>query len=134
YYVCMEITYPTRCADTCQLLENQASVTKDLDAGEDASPKRDMNAPMRVNVAMWGKALRVIPRIDKSDWDALDPIARWLIATRSAVLVMTLISATIAGLLAARVGRFDAGLWAALTLGLVFAHATNNLVNDLTDS
>jgi 1,4-dihydroxy-2-naphthoate octaprenyltransferase len=47
---------------------------------------------------------------------------------------MTFISATIAGLLAARVGRFDAGLWAALTLGLVFAHATNNLVNDLTDS
>ncbi|HWB81259.1 MAG TPA: prenyltransferase [Nannocystaceae bacterium] len=81
----------------------------------------------------WLEAVRVIPRIDKQEWQELDPIARWLVATRAAVLIMTLISATIAGLLAARVGRFDALLWTLVAIGLVFAHATNNLVNDLTD-
>jgi 1,4-dihydroxy-2-naphthoate octaprenyltransferase len=86
-----------------------------------------------MNVAMWAKAVNVIPRVSKEEWNALDVISRWLIATRSAVLVMTLISAAIAGLLAARDGRFNLVLWLLVTVGLLFAHATNNLVNDLTD-
>lgn len=86
-----------------------------------------------MNVAMWGKAVRVIPRVSKQEWDGLDVISRWLIATRSAVLVMTFIAAAIAGLLAARDVRFDLLLWLMVTIGLLFAHATNNLVNDLTD-
>jgi 1,4-dihydroxy-2-naphthoate octaprenyltransferase len=89
--------------------------------------------PRAVNVVMWGKALRVIPRVSKEQWDELDPIARWLIATRSAVLVMTAIAATLAGLLAWRDGAFDPLVWLALLAGLVLAHATNNLLNDLTD-
>lgn len=86
-----------------------------------------------MNFAMWAKALRVIPRITKDEWDLLDVISRWLISTRAAVLIMTFISAAIAGMLAARAGQFDLGRWALLAFGLVFAHATNNLVNDLTD-
>jgi 1,4-dihydroxy-2-naphthoate octaprenyltransferase len=86
-----------------------------------------------MNTAMWVRAVTVIPRVTKDEWNALDVIARWLIATRSAVLVMTLNSAIIAGLLAARDGRFDLMLWLMVTVGLLFAHATNNLVNDLTD-
>lgn len=86
-----------------------------------------------VNVSMWAKAVSVIPRVDKSEWDSLDVIARWLIATRAAVLVMTFNSAAIAGLLAVRDGGFDFVLWSLVTVGLLFAHATNNLVNDLTD-
>lgn len=82
---------------------------------------------------MWIRALRVIPRIDKHEWDALDLVSRWLIAVRGAVLVITFISAGIAGLLAARDGRFDPVMWSLLTAGLILAHATNNLVNDLTD-
>jgi len=82
---------------------------------------------------MWIRALRVIPRIDKPEWDALDLVSRWLIASRGAVLVITFISAGIAGLLAARDGRFDPVLWTLTTAGLLLAHATNNLVNDLTD-
>src|SRR6266508_1054996 len=82
---------------------------------------------------MWIRALRVIPRIDKPEWDALDLVSRWLIASRGAVLVITFISAGIAGLLAARDGRFDPVLWVLTTAGLLLAHATNNLVNDLTD-
>lgn len=86
-----------------------------------------------MNVRMWGKALRVIPRLSKEEWDGLDIISRWLIATRSAVLVMTFISAAIAGIMAYRVGRFDFLNWLLLTIGLLMAHATNNLLNDLTD-
>jgi 1,4-dihydroxy-2-naphthoate octaprenyltransferase len=86
-----------------------------------------------MNVAMWVKALRVIPRISKEEWNGLDIVSRWLIATRSAVLVITFISAALAGLLAYRAGKFDLGLWLLVTLGLVLAHATNNLINDVTD-
>jgi 1,4-dihydroxy-2-naphthoate polyprenyltransferase len=86
-----------------------------------------------MNFAMWAKALRVIPRITKEEWDKLDIISRWLISTRAAVLIMTFISAAIAGLLAARAGQFDLVRWVLLVIGLVFAHATNNLINDLTD-
>ncbi|PKO06338.1 MAG: prenyltransferase [Chloroflexi bacterium HGW-Chloroflexi-3] len=86
-----------------------------------------------MNTSMWLKALRVIPRIDKAEWDALDIISRWLISTRAAVLIMTFISAALAGIFAWRDGSFHLGRWALLVVGLVFAHATNNLINDLTD-
>jgi 1,4-dihydroxy-2-naphthoate octaprenyltransferase len=82
---------------------------------------------------MWGRALRVMPKVDKQEWDRLDLVSRWLIATRSAVLVMTFTSAAFAGLLALKAAAFDVGLWLLVTLGLLLAHATNNLINDLTD-
>jgi 1,4-dihydroxy-2-naphthoate octaprenyltransferase len=86
-----------------------------------------------MNVAMWGKALRVIPRISHDEWNHLDVISKWLISTRAAVLIMTFISAAIAGLLALLAGKFDLAPWLLMTIGLVLAHATNNLLNDYTD-
>jgi 1,4-dihydroxy-2-naphthoate octaprenyltransferase len=86
-----------------------------------------------MNVQMWRKALQVIPRISKTEWDALDIISKWLIATRAAVLVMTFLSGAFAGIFAYRAGQFDWGLWMLVTFGLVMAHATNNLINDYTD-
>ena len=86
-----------------------------------------------MNVAMWGKALTLTPRPTKEEWRNLDPVSRWLIASRAAVLVITLISSGIAGLFAFMEGRFDLLLWSLVTLGLLMAHATNNLLNDLTD-
>ena len=86
-----------------------------------------------MNVAMWAKALRTIPRITKAEWNGLDIISRWLIASRAGVLIITFISAGIAGLLAYRDGRFHLGLWLLMSLGLLLAHATNNLLNDITD-
>jgi 1,4-dihydroxy-2-naphthoate octaprenyltransferase len=83
--------------------------------------------------AMWQKALTVIPRLEKPEWDGLDVVAKWLISTRAAVLIITVIPCVIAGLLAIRVGRFDPLLWLLVTVGLVMAHATNNLLNDLID-
>ena len=86
-----------------------------------------------MNVGMWVQALRVIPRISRADWDRLDVISRWLIAGRGAVLVITFISAGVAGLLAARDGAFDPLLWGLATVALLLAHGTNNLLNDWTD-
>ncbi len=82
---------------------------------------------------MWIKALRIIPRISKEEWEKLDIISRWLIATRSAVFVMTFLSAAIGGILAFKDGKFDFVLWLLTTAGLILAHATNNLINDYTD-
>jgi 1,4-dihydroxy-2-naphthoate octaprenyltransferase len=82
---------------------------------------------------MWQKALQVIPRISKEEWDQLDMISKWLISTRAAVLIMTFISAAIAGILAYQQDSFYFFLWLLLTIGLIFAHATNNLINDYTD-
>jgi len=82
---------------------------------------------------MWRKALNVIPDVTKSEWDALDVISKWLISTRAAVLVMTFMSAALAGLFAWRDGKFSFLPWLALTLGLILAHASNNIFNDYTD-
>jgi 1,4-dihydroxy-2-naphthoate octaprenyltransferase len=46
---------------------------------------------------------------------------------------MTFISAALAGILAFQNGRFDLGRWLLVALGLILAHATNNLLNDYTD-
>ena len=86
-----------------------------------------------MNIQMWRKALQVIPRISKEEWNKLDIISRWLIATRAVVLVMTFLSGAFAGYFAYRVGQLDWGLWLLVTFGLVMSHATNNLLNDYTD-
>jgi len=86
-----------------------------------------------MNVALWGRALYTVQRVDKAGWERLDIVSRYLIASRASVLVITFISVAIAGLLAIRSGRFDAGLWVLSAVALLLAHATNNLVNDLTD-
>lgn len=87
-----------------------------------------------MNFPMWRKALQVIPDVSKEEWDRLDLVSKWLISTRAAVLVMTFLSAVLAGLFAWH-DNFDVNLipWLALTLGLVLAHASNNLFNDFTD-
>jgi 1,4-dihydroxy-2-naphthoate octaprenyltransferase len=86
-----------------------------------------------MNVNMWRKALQVIPRISFEEWQSLDVISKWLISTRAAVLIMTFLSAAIAGILALQDGSFNFGRWFLLTIGLIMAHATNNLLNDYTD-
>jgi 1,4-dihydroxy-2-naphthoate polyprenyltransferase len=86
-----------------------------------------------MNPRMWIAALQVIPKVSREEWQRLDIISRWLVATRAAVLILTFLSAAIAGLLAARDGLFHWGYWILLAVGLIFAHATNNLLNDLVD-
>lgn len=86
-----------------------------------------------MNVTMWRKALQVIPRIGNEEWQSLDVISKWLISVRAAVLIMTFLSAAIAGILAIQDGSFNLGRWLLLSIGLIMAHATNNLLNDYID-
>jgi 1,4-dihydroxy-2-naphthoate octaprenyltransferase len=46
---------------------------------------------------------------------------------------MTFLSAAIAGILAFEQGKFNLERWLLLAVGLIMAHATNNLLNDYTD-
>jgi 1,4-dihydroxy-2-naphthoate octaprenyltransferase len=86
-----------------------------------------------MNFSMWRKALNIIPKVNKEEWDELDIISRWLIATRAAVLLTTFLSAAFAGIFAFRVGEFDFLRWILVVVGLYLAHGTNNLLNDYTD-
>ncbi|MEZ5573082.1 MAG: prenyltransferase [Halioglobus sp.] len=87
-----------------------------------------------IDVKMWGRALDQMPKLSHSEWQVLDPVAKWLIACRASVLFMTFTAAALGGLMAWRAGYFQWDLWLATVLGLLFAHATNNLLNDYTDS
>lgn len=85
-------------------------------------------------ISFWIKSLTVIPQVSKEEWTSLDIISKWLVATRSAVFIMTAISAAIGGLLAYYyTGIFNTANFIVCMLGLVFAHASNNLLNDLID-
>ena len=86
-----------------------------------------------MNFFMWRKALQIIPRISKEEWDELDLVSRWLIATRAAVMVMTIFSAILAGIFAFRADAFVLWRWLLVTIGLYLAHGTNNFLNDYTD-
>jgi 1,4-dihydroxy-2-naphthoate polyprenyltransferase len=89
---------------------------------------------MEINLAMWKKALSSLVKMDsKEEWNRLDVVSRWLIATRSGVTTVTLYSCAIAGLLAWRDGYFSIFPWIIITIGLFIAHGTNNLLNDYTD-
>lgn len=64
----------------------------------------------------------------------LDSVSRWLVITRAGVLPMTLTAGAIAGLLAVRHHDFALGWYLLAFAGIVLAHVSNNLVNDLFDS
>jgi len=80
------------------------------------------------------QALTTVPKLSAADWAALAVPVRWLIATRASVLFMTMMSAVLGGFLALRDGRGEFLPWLLCLLGLMLAHATNNLLNDYTDS
>lgn len=89
---------------------------------------------MKINFSMWQTAIWQLVKLDsKAEWDALDVVSKWLIATRSAVTLVTVYACVIAGLLAWRDGFFTWGPFLVLTLSLFIAHGTNNLLNDYTD-
>ncbi len=84
-------------------------------------------------IRVWLNALRVIPQVSKQEWDSYDIVSRWLISTRAAVFIMTGLAAAIGGLLAYRSGSFSWPIFLLTFFGLIFAHATNNLLNDYVD-
>jgi 1,4-dihydroxy-2-naphthoate octaprenyltransferase len=65
----------------------------------------------------------------------MDGVSRWLLITRACVFSMTITSALIGGLLAAATAPETRwGYFALATVGLVLAHATNNMINDYFDT
>ena len=66
----------------------------------------------------------------------LDPVSRWMLITRACVFNMTLFSGLVGVMLAVQLGAgvvapFDAVL---VVVGLLLAHAGNNMVNDYFDT
>jgi 1,4-dihydroxy-2-naphthoate octaprenyltransferase len=70
----------------------------------------------------------------------LDTVGKWLVITRAAVFPMTIWSGLIGGLLAVEAARtkggapVDWGLFLLAVVGLVLAHAANNMINDYFDT
>jgi 1,4-dihydroxy-2-naphthoate polyprenyltransferase len=86
-----------------------------------------------MNFRSWQQALVGMPRLTVEQWRDLDSVARWLVATRASVLFLTLTSVLFGGLLAQRDDMFRWLPFLLCVLGLVMAHATNNLLNDFSD-
>lgn len=84
--------------------------------------------PSRVQV--WLEVLRTCGHAAP---ETLDPVGRWLLISRACVQPMTLTSAAIAGLLAANSPTFHLGYLALAAVGIVLAHAANNMINDYFD-
>ena len=63
----------------------------------------------------------------------MDLVSRWLIITRAAVFPMTFTSGLIGGLLAAGAGPIAWTPFLLALVGLVLAHAANNMINDYFD-
>ncbi len=81
----------------------------------------------------WGEILRTQ---NLSPERPMDLVSRWLLITRASVFPMTLISGAIGGLLAAAGGPEVEVNWlyfAVAMLGLLLAHAANNMINDYFD-
>jgi 1,4-dihydroxy-2-naphthoate polyprenyltransferase len=64
---------------------------------------------------------------------AMDEVSRWLLITRASVFPMTILSAVIGGLFAVRAPDVHWGYFALCVIGLVSAHAANNMINDYFD-
>ncbi|MEX2143747.1 MAG: prenyltransferase [Anaerolineales bacterium] len=86
-------------------------------------------------VARWRMALNGcnVPQIELAD-----PITRWLVISRSCVFTMSLTSGLLGLMIAAEQAALGRGqvnwlLGALAVLGVVIAHASNNLINDYMD-
>jgi 1,4-dihydroxy-2-naphthoate octaprenyltransferase len=76
----------------------------------------------------------IIDTANLSPQRRMDVVSRWLLITRAAVFSMTAISGLIGGLLAAAAGgAFDLLNFGLAWLGLIVAHACNNMINDYFD-
>jgi 1,4-dihydroxy-2-naphthoate octaprenyltransferase len=64
----------------------------------------------------------------------LDTVSRWLLITRACVFSMTLTAGLIGGLLAVRAPEPRWGLFGLALVGLIVAHAANNMINDFFDT
>jgi 1,4-dihydroxy-2-naphthoate octaprenyltransferase len=90
-----------------------------------------MKDTTRLRPKLWLLALYTVPEIGVLK--EADPVGRWLIMGRAAVLVMTALSAVLGGLFAQLSGVFHPVRFLAATCGLLLAHFASNLANDYFD-
>src|SRR3990170_3831195 len=103
----------------------------------ETSSNRAEPIPLRERLLAWKEILETAnpPRTRP-----LDTVGKWLVITRAAVFPMTIWSGLIGGLLAVEAARTSAGaavdwgLFAIAVIGLVLAHAANNMINDYFDT
>ena len=95
------------------------------------------SAPLRDRLLGWKEILETAnPPASRP----LDTVGKWLVITRAAVFPMTIWSGLIGGLLAVEAARtrgglpVDWGLFLLAVVGLVLAHAANNMINDYFDT
>jgi 1,4-dihydroxy-2-naphthoate octaprenyltransferase len=93
--------------------------------------------PLTTRLAAWREILETAnPPVERP----LDTVGKWLVITRAAVFPMTIWSGLIGGLLAVEAARtkggpaVDWGLFLLSVVGLVLAHAANNMINDYFDT
>ncbi|MDQ2854126.1 MAG: prenyltransferase [Chloroflexota bacterium] len=77
----------------------------------------------------------VMNHANMPDGVKMDSVSKWLIVTRAAVFTMTATSGLIGGLLAIGTAGAQVNYWylALSIIGLVIAHAANNMINDYFD-
>lgn len=91
------------------------------------TPRDDAAKP---NAFLW-PALAGVPRLTQAQFAASSTLVRWLVASRAAVLAMTLFAVLFAfALVDWVVDPLNALL---VLIGLLLAHACNNLINDYVD-
>ena len=88
-------------------------------------------APTQSRLDAWREVLRTV---NPPSGRRLDPVSKWLVLTRAAVLPMTLVAGAVATLLAVHRPGFRPGLLVLAFAGIVLAHVANNLMNDLFDT
>jgi len=85
---------------------------------------------MMSSLQNWGEILRTQ---NLSSEKAMDTVSRWLLITRASVFPMTITSGAIGGLLAAAAPDPHWVYFGVALVGLVLAHAANNMINDYFD-
>jgi 1,4-dihydroxy-2-naphthoate octaprenyltransferase len=78
----------------------------------------------------WARAFTGFYPPQAADLVALDPVARFLYAARSVILVISFQAALLAGILAATDRRLEAVPFVLVVVGYVVLHAISNLSND----
>ncbi|MBA2323432.1 MAG: prenyltransferase [Pseudonocardiales bacterium] len=88
---------------------------------------------LRSRARSWGYALRTT-NPPPGPIEGLDPVTRWIVVSRAAVLPMTVVAGLVAALLAVGKPGFD-WRWLSLSVvGITLAHLANNVMNDLYDT
>src|SRR3954453_18586802 len=109
-----------------------------MTASTPATPEAAATAPTPGRLATWRTVFNTA-NLPVGMTSPPDAVSKWLVITRAAVFSMTVTSGLIGGLLAIGAMRLTGevtvswGLLALAIIGLVVAHAANNMINDYFD-